>query len=250
MNLDEGQREFWIRNYYWLSAEFEKEIDASFPIFRLCKSGNEWNIYQFMQKLEAAECKTLARGILKRFFSQYTGTAGEVITDEEHAILRRFDEFSAQSLWLAPEIQERKEAEEKIKFASKRALRNAMVDKFTKVFGQGCVRAETAGLDPQFDMRCSGWIISTQLTFGRQESVIRCSHRIVSEAKVVHPTIPEIFLPATTFAAHVRWLVYEWGRLLPDDVEEASNAAIAVCGFFFDVAPKLLKGLEFERFNN
>jgi hypothetical protein len=34
---------------------------------------------------------------------------------------------------------------------------------------------------------------------------------------------------------------------MDEDVDSACDAAIKLCGHFFEVAPKLLKGLEFEK---
>jgi hypothetical protein len=121
-----------------------------------------------------------------------------------------------------------------------------------------CPRRENEGRtmseDPQFDIKCCGWVVSTQLWFGRSESLIQYSHCIVSETRIPHHTITEITVPASEFypgiISYGGWLGVrsqtQWGHLLPEDVELACDAVLKLCGRFFDVAPKLLKGLEFE----
>jgi hypothetical protein len=39
----------------------------------------------------------------------------------------------------------------------------------------------------------------------------------------------------------------QWSYLVDEDIEPACDAAIKFCGYFFEVAPKLLKGLEFDK---
>jgi hypothetical protein len=38
-----------------------------------------------------------------------------------------------------------------------------------------------------------------------------------------------------------------WKYLVNEDVEAACEVAMKFCGHFFEIAPKLLKGLEFDK---
>jgi hypothetical protein len=104
-----------------------------------------------------------------------------------------------------------------------------------------------------FDIKICGWVISTQLWFGRSESLIQYKHWLESETRVSHPQNPEITGPAMIISQSISlgdWLGVvsqtQWEHLFKEDVEPACDAVLRLCGRFFDVAPKLLKGLEFE----
>jgi len=103
-------------------------------------------------------------------------------------------------------------------------------------------------------MKCCGWVISTQLYFGRHESVIQYRHSVQSETRIHHPANPQWSVPALELEHSISFAAWlgicsqtQWQYLTKDDVEPASDAVIRLCGHFFDVAPKLLKGLEFDK---
>jgi hypothetical protein len=108
--------------------------------------------------------------------------------------------------------------------------------------------------DSLFFIKSCGWVISTQLYFGRRESVIQYRHSVESETRIHHAADPRFSVAALkleqciSFAA---WLGIcsqtQWQYLTADDVEPASDAVIRLCGHFFEVAPKLLKGLELDK---
>ena len=66
MNLADAEKEFRLRNFVWAKAEWEREINESFPHLRMFKTGHAWEIYQFMQMLNKEEQLALAMGRLKR----------------------------------------------------------------------------------------------------------------------------------------------------------------------------------------
>lgn len=255
MTFSKAQQEFQIRYYLWATAEFEKEIHESFPNLRLFKGGSIWKLYQFMQRIDGGKQLALAHSLLKRFHSDAVKTLGESCSDEESSLRDELDDFRRNPLGLEAEIPARRSAGEKIKFVSKSKLRKVMVSKFRGAYGSQCIKMEIGEeWDPLFDMKCCGWIISTQLWFGRRESLISYNHSIVSETRIHHPENPGITAPAMKLKQLISfssWLGIcsqtQWEYLTDDDVEPACDAAIKLCGHFFEVAPKLLKGLEFEK---
>jgi hypothetical protein len=153
-------------------------------------------------------------------------------------------------------IAARKKAGEKIKFVSKKKLQKIMEEKFRSTFGGLCLdyRFDDA-LDPWsfFDMKCCGWILSTHFWFGRSPSLINYHHNISSPTKIHHELYPEITAPALALGQMISfssWLgltsQIQWEYLFNEDIEAACDAVIKHCWHFFEVAPKLLKGLEFE----
>jgi len=78
---------------------------------------------------------------------------------------------------------------------------------------------------------------------GRSESLIQYTQCIVSEARVPYHVIPDITVPAPSLIAALFLLAIglvsksdSVEHLLPEDVEPACNAALKLCGRFFDAA--------------
>lgn len=248
MTLSEAKHEFGIRMYYWHVSEFEKEINASFPNLRLFKSGTAWKLYHFMQRLKPGDQFKLAQAWLNIGWSREIENLGVVVAEEGKNLLESFKESAWQPSSREFDIASRKKAGEKIKFASKRKLRKTMVSKFTEAFGSECVHMETGeGWDPQFHMRCCGWIINTQLVFSRRQGVVWYRHMIESDTRIPHRNFPQLTVPAVTLSSGVAWLQYRWEDVLDDEVEAVSGEVVKIAGFFFEAAPRLLKGLEFEK---
>ncbi len=169
--------------------------------------------------------------------------------DDEQVLSSQLDAiFRSVPPTFEEQIAARKQTGEKVKFVSKSKLRKAMVAKFIEAFGPQCVKMQI-GLewDPLFYMRCCGWFVVTQLWFGRQQSLISCRHIVESETRIQHPQNPKITGPAMTLTPAIAWPCSgQWEHLMDGDVELACNAAIKHCGYLFEAAPRLLKGLEFE----
>jgi hypothetical protein len=200
-----------------------------------------------MQKLEPRDQLTLANAMVKRN-PTYLEASGETTTAEEKELLDSLDRFAIKPSSLEVEIRARKEAGEKIKLASKRKLREAAVSKFVDAFGSQCIDMKLGEeWDPLFDLKCSGWIISTQLYFGRRQPLIHYRHMIVSETRIAHPQNPQITGPAMMLSPGDAWLVNQWEDIVEEEVDAACNALIKQVGWFLEAAPKLLKGLEFEK---
>ncbi|MEW6160054.1 MAG: hypothetical protein AB1813_21705 [Verrucomicrobiota bacterium] len=231
MIFSEAKREFEIRCYYWWISEFEKEVNASFPNLRLFKSGFGWKMHHFMRELDRSDQLTLARAILKRWHSADLKELGEGITEKEKGLLESFDRFASEPSSLEVEIQARKRAGEKIELASKRKLRKAAVSKFLEAFGSQCFDVKLGEeWDLLFHMKCCGWILSTQLTFGRRQPVLSYRHMIVSETWIAHPQNPQIIGPAMALSLGVAWLENQWEDIVEDDLDSVCNALVTHAG--------------------
>src|SRR6186713_1112279 len=170
------------------------------------------------------------------------------MTPEEQVLLDSYYQYMVGPSSLEAEIELRRLAGEKIKLASKRQLRKAAVAKYLEAFGSQCVDMKLGEeWDPLFDMKCCGWIISTQLYFGRQKPIVSYRHRIISEARITHPENPEITGPAMTLSRSVAWLVNQWEDVFPEEVDAVCSELVKQSGWFFEVAPRLLSGLECDK---
>ncbi len=255
MAFSEAQQEFRIRYYWWATAEFEREIHESFPNLRLFKAGPISQLYQFMQRIDGGKQLVLAHALLKRFHPDAVEALAQSCSAEESAIRDELDGFRRLVCVREVTTAAKRSAEKTIKFVSKRKLRQMMVSRFAETYGSRCTRMEIgAESDPLFASKCCGWVISTRLDFGRRESLIQYDHSLESETRIHHPADPRISAPALELQ---RWISFgawlgicsltQWQYLTADDVEPACDAVIGLCGHFFEAAPKLLKGLEFDK---
>jgi hypothetical protein len=247
MTISEAKREFEIRVCYWLHGELKNEINNSFPNLRLFRSGYGWILHHFMQTLDRSDQLTLANAMVKRN-PTYLEASGETMSADEKALWDLFERFLIEPSSIEVEIQARKRAGEKIKLASKRKLRKAAVEKFVAAFGSQCFDMKLGEeWDPQFHMKCCGWVISSQFYFGRRQPLVTYRHMIVSETRIAHPKNPQITGPAMTLSPGVAWLVNQWEDIVEDHLDSVCNALIKHTGFFFEAAPRLLAGLEFDK---
>jgi hypothetical protein len=177
---------------------------------------------------------------------------GEACFVDDNSLNARLDDlFRNVPSPLEDQIVARKHAGEKIKFASKRKLLRLMATKFASAFGDQCVGSDRQlDGDPflYFERKCCGWIIRTDFWFGRGETVLECSHTISSEVVVEH-RFPDASDRYCFKHLALDRNIYNtvWESLLPEDLESACDAAIKYCAHFFEVLPKLLKGLEYEK---
>jgi hypothetical protein len=134
-----------------------------------------------------------------------------------------------------------------------------MADRFQDAFGSQCIESQRVSVgDPslEFQTKCSGgWNISTHFWFGRRESLIDYGHAVSSEVDVMHSGPQGAYMASIVMGnliSFCSWLGIssqtQWEYLTNDEeVRQACDATIKLCGRFFAVAPKLLKGLEFEK---
>ena len=247
MTLEEAKREFTIRICSWLHAELASEINNSFPNLRLFKSGYGWQLHHFMQSLGRDDQMALANAMAKQN-PTYLISSGQMVSQKEAELWSAFRKFFGGPPALHEEIQSRRQVGEKVRLASKSKLRKASVTKFVEAFGSRCF---DMNLDPEWDplfhMKIGGWVVSTQLTFGRNKPVLSYRHRIVSETRIAHPNDPEITGPAMTLSPGEAWLANQWEDVFEEDVPAVSDALIRHSDFFFKAAPRLLAGLEFDK---
>jgi hypothetical protein len=289
MTIEDAEKEFLFRYSVWAKAEWEKEVNASFPHLRLFKTGHAWNVYQFMQKLNKEDQLAWARGeesalrkfdafyrvrdqfqIFKQLRSEGTLPDPKIMFDHccaPHArILCDTDSTDAEFLSseldaflgsipqsFEEQVKAKKNAGEKIRFVSKKRLQKYLTQKVKDVFGS---KYEEYRVDEghwtAFDIKCDGWMLQTQFNFGRkpgyQQSVLGYWHNICSQKKAPHPAMPEVMYPVAYLCRGVRWpCSSEWEYLTEEDVELACNETFKYCRYFYEAAPRLLKGLESEK---
>jgi hypothetical protein len=257
MKFSEAKQEFQIRYYYWAASEFEKEIDAGYPNLRLFKVGTCREAYRFIQRLDRNGQSLLAHSLLKRFHPEAVKALGESCSVEEESLRDRLDGFRRS----APLFQEnsRELAAKAIKSLSKRELLSLMAMKFRDAFGAQCVEADrvVAG-DPRLEYQiklASGWVVSTHFWFGHRENMIEYDHAISSEAAFVQkgPRGPYMAnFVIGSMMSFCSWLGIssqtQWKSLTDAEAaNHACNATVKLCGIFFEVSPKLLRGLELEK---
>lgn len=247
MTFSKAKHEFSVRYYLWAVSEFEREIDEAFPNLGLFNAGDSRATLQFMRRLNDADRRILAHSLLKRSHSDAVSALGEQMSDDEKLLLSRLDKF--RGLETAKSLSKGM-ADTGIKFANKAKLRRMILAKFKAEFGDQCFGLELVGLDPEliFKMECCGWILETRFDFKGKHRQIHYWHDIVSPTVIEPYRAPAMILGR--FISLNCWFGIsqtEWELLTNYDAEPACDAAIKFCGRFFKVAPKLLKGLDFNQ---
>lgn len=255
MTSSQAKNEFQIRYYWWAKSEFELEIERSLETFRSPKTVSVPATLEFMEKLGKTDRLLLAHALLKRFHSDAVRTLNESCLAEEKAVRDRFDFFRQDfRLSTAPGC---KQQGEKLKPVSKRKLLKITAETFRNAFPESLESDRDEEHDPrlQFEMRRGGWVIYTSFWFGRREPLIMYSHGIATERIFEHQgasgNLYDAPFPLAYMISFCSWLGLrsqtEWEHLFAEDVPVVCDELIKHCGKFFDVAPKLLQGLEIDR---
>ncbi len=183
---------------------------------------------------------------------------GEPHFNDDRSIRKRLDEiFGSIPPSREDEINGRKQAGEKIKFISKRKLLKFTAEKFQAAFMGRCHETNReVEADPSltFETKCLDWVIRTHFWFGRSSSLLNYSHGIASGVDVAQQGAKGKYMGKLVMGMLISFTSWmgltsqiEWEYLTEDEVEPACNEMIKFCNHFFEVAPKLLKGLEFEK---
>lgn len=249
MTFSEAKKEFDIRYYLWSISEFEKEIEDSFPTLRLFKAGSAWPVHQFMLNLPKCDRLVLARSLLKRSHPNAVKSLRERFSPEEEALLCRRDAIFSNIVSFGQELRARIKAGEQIKPATKGKLRKVMMAKFKATFGKECIDLARANEDEemlQFKIKRAGWFVTTSFYFGRSKSVLDYMHRITSEEPLIYrPGIgPMVMGAGMSFNSCLGVSRSQWNYLAEEEIEPTCGVVVKLCARFFEVLPKLLKGLE------
>lgn len=248
MTFSKAKQEFSVRYYLWSVSEFEREINEAFPSLGLFNAGPSRNVLQFMRQLNGTGRRTLAHSLLKRFHPDAVSALGEQMSDDEKSLLSQLDEF--RLIENAKSVSKGMVGSE-IKLVNKGKLRRMILAKFKSAFGHQCFDLELVGLDPEliFKMKCCGWILETRFEFKGKHRQIHYWQDIVSPTVIEPYRAPAMIV--AQFISFDAWLGIssqtQWEFLTNYDAEPACDAAIKFCGRFFEVAPKLLKSLEFDK---
>ena len=233
MEVQQVRREFSVRYYLWAQLEAEREIANSFPSLQSFKGGTTWKMHQFMRYLDPGLQSIYARALLKHYHVAAAKTLEETLTKEEELLLIRGWSFSPLGLDREREVQVRRAAGERIRYASKRTLRDSMAADFRQAFGEQCVeckQAQTAS-ELRFLLKFNGWDVLTSFWFGRQRTLMSYKHLIASEKRITHPLHPEISAPSKiiTFVCWIGLFPIEWEYILEDEVGEVCGSVIKQC---------------------
>jgi len=246
MNIEEATREFKVRYYLWAASEFEREIEESLPGFNSFAHGTVAQTAQFMRRLDKPKQRVLAGGLLKRFHPDAAEALGEVCSEEEEKLRSQRDSYCNMfPLCPAAELVEPGAT----RLAGKAKLRRTVLTNFKEAFGNRCFDLASVGMDPELDfkMEVAGWVLTTHFEFHARNCQMQYWNDIMSPTKGQYGGPAMALAEGICFAG---WLglgpaIWEW--LTEKDIEAACAAVLGFCRRFFDVAPKLLKGLEFDK---
>jgi hypothetical protein len=208
--------------------------------------------YQIANQLVKSGQTDMARFAFEQCVRPYAAKIlGEIDFDDEEKLREKFDAIFCQTPTSFEEnLAARKINGERVKFVSKRKLQKVVMEKFKETFSGQIIDSSYDDIsDPSssFDLKCCGWILSTHFWFGRRESLIEYSQTITSPTRIKHPDNPIITGPAMLMGNCISWLcMNQWEYISAEEMEATCDRVIKSCKCFIEVAPKLLKGLEFE----
>jgi hypothetical protein len=224
--------------------------------------------YRGLCELESSEQREAApfvwrmlRGRVVKLLGEVDFPAGEPFKQQRDPALRTELEALFRPIPSTYEegIAARKKAGEKVRFVGKRKVQEMVMARFEKAFGAQCVDSSYDDLcDPSssYDIRGpGGWLISTHFWFGRGASLIDYSHAVFSEAGVEQPGPNGPYTANLGLGGMLSLCAglgicsqTQWEYLsTAEEVDRTCDAALEQCRHFFEVAPKLLAGLEFEK---
>jgi len=223
--------------------------------------------YQFLQQFLNAGQTAEAGALFQMFRGDAAKLLGETYFTEEGTLQSQRDaslEALLKELFhlipapLEEELAAKRKAGEKVKFASKRKLQTALMQKFQEQFGGRCLGSGYDDIcDPSswFEIKCyGGWNIRTNFWFGRRQNLIDYSQGISSELTFQQRGEKGTYTANLALGQMISlcsWLgirsTTEWLYITDgEEVDRTCDTAIKHCQYFVEVAPKLLKGLEVD----
>jgi len=199
-----------------------------------------------MRRLEKPKQRVLAGGLLKRFHPVAVDALGEVCAKEEQKLRSQRDSYcNIFPLCPAAELLEPGVT----RLTGKAKLRRTILNQFKAAFGSRCFDLVSVGMDPELDfkMNCAGWVLTTHFEFHGRNAQMEYWNDIISPTKGRYGGPAMALAEGISFAGWLGLCGATWEWLTERDIEPACAAAMDFCRRFFHVAPKLLKGLEFER---
>jgi hypothetical protein len=213
-------------------------------------------LYRHLQRLEKEREFTQARTLFQMMRPDAVKiTSGDFDNDEE--LRSRLETlFGSMPSSFEEEMGAKELAGEKIQLANKRALKKAIKAKYMCAFGdQSAEPIETFAGEPDllFKTRCCGWMINTYFFFNSREGSIEYYHDIQSEDTFEQPGqkgMCRAFLVLEYKLSFCSWMGVDgetkWKYVTESEVESVCEGVIKFCRHFFEVAPKLLKGIGLE----
>ena len=252
MTYSQAKIEFAIRHYLWGNSEWEAERKNGYPILRSFPSGEYWIFYQYLIRVSAQEQMLLTNFRLKRCNTEGAEAIGEPITSDEREAFASYRDFGVG--WEICVLQEaslkdRVNHAQGAKFVPKAKIRRHILKQFKSNFGDRCFDLALVGLDPEleFKMKLNGWIVNTNFDFDIKGKQFDYGHTIFSEIRLPPAGIPSVMLG---FPGSNGWLGLKasssWEQLFDHDIQPTCDFIINRSKVFFDVLPKMLKGLEYE----
>ena len=201
-------------------------------------------LYKGLQRLEKEMDFTQAKYLFKMIREDAIKVVGGCFENDGQLRSRLDVFFESVPPTFEEDLFARKYAGEKVEFVNKRAIKKVMKAKYLAAFDDQIKEPEYAVAgepDLTFKMRCCGWVLTTDFFFGGNEHALEYDHSITNE------NTSERLVYSISFCSWMGMGGTEWRYLTADEVEPACENTIRFCRQFFELAPKLLKGLELEK---
>lgn len=216
------------------------------------------DFYQSVRELETNGQQAESDALFSIIRSDAAKIIGRSYFGDEKSLRSRLAEtFDSLDFSFEEKLAQLKQAGETVKFAGKKKLQNAITEKFKRAFDCRILNHEfddVGDLYSQFDVKCGGWILSTHFWFGRGKALLSYNQAISSENTFTFKR-PErtykAYLPIASMISLSSWLgitsQVEWEYIQLEEVDSTCDEVMKHVSHFFNLAPKLLKGLDVEK---
>ena len=201
-----------------------------------------------------------ARKLFELIRSDAIKVLGGTCVDNDDQLRSQLDVlFASVPLGIEDELVVKHGSGEKTKYVGKQKLKKAILTKFKEAFGTEPVGTSDLPGEPElrFQTGCCGWILSTDFCFGRQPGCVEYSHSISSEETFERRRAVGYhrgFLTLSTNISFDRWMgiggATRWEYVTDSEIDLVADTIVRFSRQFFEVAPKLLKGLELKKISS
>lgn len=232
-SLAPARQEFLSRCYAWALADLDREVEENLPLLRRVKGRLATSEVAVAESLSKEQRSNMFRARLKRVFGflmdrQLTSAEDEALAEELQVRWREYTRDPVLSGYPQPMPR-----------ISRQGFRKLLKDKLGNQ-GFGKFDAWDPPAEWRYLLPIGPWMVETYIDTGSRSRQLSYGHVITGPRNV----------PLLTTGIRISCLGLLglaptiWDMLTPEDLPEAADDLIALCGHFLSAAPGLLRGLE------
>jgi hypothetical protein len=230
--LQKARDDFAVALYRWAQADANDQALQGFPLFALLRDSMAAKYFRVYREMPADEQPRFITAMVKRTHERAVDLTGEVITNEEGELIRRFidaplftDHDKRATGWERPRLT-----------TGDRKRLAHLTAEFVKSEADGQYEEWSPNVFVNHRV-VEGWTVSTSWEIKDKQN-LSYEHRIFVQGR------PDAVLKGYT--SITRWLGIgetNWNLMLPGELEECSRSAMLVSRYFLERVPNILAGI-------